>query len=482
MTDTSSRRDFIKTTAAGLGFIGAHSGPLVLGGNSAADTVPRSDISVWITTGAKRFTPDSPLHWQKQQKLSGETTGDVLQLNPENKHQEILGFGGAFTDSACYMLNQLDQASRESVFHELFHPSELGLNVCRTCIGSSDCSVSQYGYDEGTEDRQLARFSIAHDKEYILPILRKARQLNPDLYLFSSPWSPPGWMKWNGSMLGASMSRKYLGDYAQYILKFLQAYAAEGVQIDAITCQNEVDTDQNGQMPACLWAQEAEVEFVGNHLGPLLQSAKMPTKIWILDHNYNLWGRAVCELEDPDLRKYVGGVAWHCYAGTASMIDKVHQEFPDVPMYFTEGGGVVTDPDYKDDWTKWTAVFGAALRNWCRSITVWNLALDENGGPRIGPYPCAPMLTIHSHTKEIGRTGLYWAVAHYARKIRRGAVRIDSQTQATGLEHAAFINPDGGTVLVLANSGADRTLQLRWGQNSSALSLPEKSVATLAWT
>ena len=278
------------------------------------------------------------------------------------------------------------------------------------------------------------------------------------------------------------MSRKYLGDYARYILKFLQAYAAEGVPINAITCQNEVDTDQNGQMPACLWAQEAEVEFVGNHLGPLLQSTKLPTKIWILDHNYNLWGRAVCELEDRDLRQYVGGVAWHCYGGTADMIGKVHQEFPDVPMYFTEGGGLITDPDYKNDWTKWAAVFGAALRNWCCSVTAWNLALDENGGPKIGPYPCAPMLTIQSQTKEVGRTGLYWAMAHYARKIERGAVRIDSQTQAKDLEHAAFLNPDGQTVLVVANSGALRTLELRLGGNSSAVTLPENSVATLAWS
>jgi glucosylceramidase len=164
------------------------------------------------------------------------------------------------------------------------------------------------------------------------------------------------------------------------------------------------------------------------------------------------------------------------------MIGKVHQEFPDVPMYFTEGGGLITDPDYKSDWTKWAAVFGAALRNRCRSATAWNLALDENGGPKIGPYPCAPMLTIQSQTKEVGRTGLYWAMAHYPRKIGRGAVRIDSQTQAKDLEHAAFNNPDGQTVLVLANSGALRTLQLRLGRNSSAVTLPENSVATLAWS
>ena len=479
MNDASSRRHFIKTAAVGLGIITAHSGTLADLEKSTDGSDPHSDISVWITAGETRFRTDSPIRWRK----TGENTaGDVLQLDPQKKYQEILGFGGAFTDSACYMFNQLDDATRERLFHELFHPSELGLNVCRTCIGSSDCSVRPFSYDSGVEDRQLARFSIAHDHEYILPILRQARQFNRDLFLFSSPWSPPEWMKWNGSLRGGSMSRKYLGDYAQYILRFLQAYAAEGVPIDAVTCQNEVDTDQNGQMPACLWAQEAEVEFVGNYLGPLLQSTKLPTKIWILDHNYNLWGRAVCELEDRDLRQYVGGVAFHCYAGTADMIAKVHQEFPDVPMYFTEGGGLITDPHYQDDWTKWAAVFGAALRNWCCSVTAWNLALDENGGPKIGPYPCAPMLTIQSQSKEVGRTGLYWAMAHYARKIKRGAVRIDSQTQAKDLEHAAFNNPGGEMILVLANSGAMRTLQLRLGGNSGVVTLPENSVATLAWS
>jgi glucosylceramidase len=310
MTDASSRRNFMKTAALGLGAITAYSGPLTSKGTATGGSDPRSEISVWMTAGEKRFEAVSPLHWQK---AGEQISHEVLQLDPQKKYQEILGFGGAFTDSACYMLNEVDAATREELFHELFHPSEMGLNVCRTCIGSSDCSVSQYSYDDGEEDRRLARFSIAHDREYILPLLRQARQVNPELILFSSPWSPPGWMKWNGSMLGGSMSRKYLADYAQYILKFLQAYANAGVAIDAVTCQNEVDTDQNGRMPACLWAQEAEVDFVGDNLGPLLQSNNLPTKIWILDHNYNLWGRAACELEDRDLRRYVGGVAWHCY-------------------------------------------------------------------------------------------------------------------------------------------------------------------------
>jgi glucosylceramidase len=143
------------------------------------------------------------------------------------------------------------------------------------------------------------RFSIEQDRQYILPMLRAARKVNPELFLFSSPWSPPGWMKSGGSMLGGSMRHRYLEAYAHYFLKFLQAYADAGVAIQAVTPQNEVDTDQDGRMPACIWPQESEIEFVGKHLGPLLEKQGLSTKIWILDHNYNLWGRAVAELDDP---------------------------------------------------------------------------------------------------------------------------------------------------------------------------------------
>ena len=168
--------------------------------------------------------------------------------------------------------------------------------------------------------------------------------MNPDLFLFSSPWSPPGWMKFNNSMLGGSMRNHYLGVYAQYFLKFLQGYAAEGVPIQAVTSQNEVDTDQDGRMPACSWPQEYEIHFVSSHLGPLLESSGMPTKIWILDHNYNLWGRVVCSLEDEKLRRYCNSVAWHGYVGTPDMMSKVQDAYPEVQMHWTEGGPDYTDP------------------------------------------------------------------------------------------------------------------------------------------
>ena len=219
---------------------------------------------------------------------------NALVLDPSKKFQEMLGFGAAFTDAACYTFNRLSPDARETLFHDLFHPSEMGLNVCRTCIGASDYSTEVFSYDEGEPDPEMKRFSIAHDQPYVLPMLREARKANPDLFLFSSPWSPPGWMKAGGSMLGGSMRQRYFGAYALYFLKFLQAYAAAGVPVQAVSVQNEVDTDQDGRMPACSWPQEYEMGFVKDHLGPVLQQNGLSTKIWILDHNYNLWGRAVC--------------------------------------------------------------------------------------------------------------------------------------------------------------------------------------------
>src|ERR1700722_3245661 len=153
-------------------------------------------------------------------------------------------------------------------------------------------------------------------------------------------------MKPNGSMLGGSMRKHSYDPYAKYFLKFLEAYKSNGVVIDAVTIQNEVDADQDGRMPACLWGQEYEIEFVKQHLGPALRANGISTKIWLIDHNYDLWGRAICELDDSDVRKYANAVAWHGYAGRASRASGVHAAHPDAGLAGTEGGPDYTRPDY----------------------------------------------------------------------------------------------------------------------------------------
>jgi glucosylceramidase len=468
MSDPRTRRDFMKLTAAGI----------AVAGGVPAKGGPAGEIRVRVTAGAKRYAEAPPLAWQA---AAGPSAGAIM-LDPSRTYQAVLGFGAAFTDAACYMFNQLAPGAREQLFRELFHPAEMGLSVCRTCVGSSDYSTKLYSYDDGDPDPELLRFSIAHDQEYILPMMRLARQINPGLFLFSSPWSPPGWMKANGSMLGGSMRKSSFGVYARYLTKFLQAYETGGVRIDAITSQNEVDTDQDGRMPACLWGQEYEIEFVAKHLGPELARNKIDTRIWILDHNYDLWGRAICTLDAPGVAAYVDGVAWHGYGGNVPAMTRVHEAHPDKHAYWTEGGPDYTDPAYLTDWAKWSATYAGILRNWARSITGWNLALDEKGRPNIGPFPCGGLVTIDSGTREITRSGQYWAFAHYSRAIRRGAMRFDSEGETEGVSHAAFANPDGSSAIVLTNAGAERTVQLRLAGRMAEVTLPADSVVTLSWS
>ncbi len=436
---------------------------------------PSDEVSVRVTAGEERFAPRPPLRWRPARG----TSADTIVLDPSRSFQQVLGFGAAFTDASCIVFSQMPGAARERLLKDLF--SDLGLSVCRICIGSSDYAATVYSYDEGDPDPEMMRFSIDHDRETILPALKQARAINPSLFLFASPWSPPGWMKANGSMLGGSMRKSSFAPYALYFVRFLQAYTEAGVPVEAVTVQNEVDTDQDGRMPACLWGQEYETEFVAKHLGPQFAAHKLKTRIWIVDHNYNLWGRAIAELDEPEVRRYAGGVAWHGYLGQPSAMTRVHEAHPDVPMYWTEGGPDIKDPRYQIDWASWGATFAGILRNWARSISGWNLALDENGKPNIGPFSCGGLVTVHSGTHEVTRSGQYWAFAHYARAVQRGARRIESSGSLDGVSHVAFVNPGGGTAVLLSNVGAARSFTLRLGNQEAAFDLPADSVVTLTF-
>ncbi len=517
-TDVTRRR-FLQTGAAGIGAAGlgamvglpgvAHAaerpGSAPTPGASptvASPTVasPVGAIRVRQTAGARHYAALPDLAWRAGAASPG--AGDVV-LAPDRRRQDVLGFGAAFTDAACYLFSRLAPSARSALFHELYHPSEMALSVGRACVGSSDYSAVAYTYDESpTPDLTLAKFSIAHDRQWILPMLREVRAANPDLFLLASPWSPPAWMKDNNSLLGGTIRRRYLGTYADYLTKFVQAYAAEGVPVGALTTQNEVDTDQDGAMPQCTWPQEAEVQFVGQHLGPALARAGLPTKIWLIDHNYNLWGRAIGELEDDAVHRYADGIAWHGYVGSPTSMTRVHDAYPDKHAYWTEGGPDITSPRYATDWAPWAVQFTDILRNWSRCIIAWNYALDERGKPNIGPFACGGLVTIHSGTQAVTRSGMYWAFAHFSRHVRRGARVFESTggtppagagapppatgggaRPATEFGHVAFENPDGSRVLVLANTGTrPLTPRVVLGGSAVEVALPADSVTTLEWT
>lgn len=492
LSNMNSRRAFLKLSAMSMGAVGGLLSPqssqkVNPGASAEASNVENpasgSQISVWSTNKAQRFSPGLPLHWQPSPPTnpSDNPNPEAVRVVPTVKFQPILGFGGCFSDASCYVINQLKPPAREQLLQEMFSPKAMNLSVNRMCIGAADSAASLYSYDDGDPDPELKRFSIDHDREYILPILRRVHEINPEVFYFGSPWSPPGWMKWNKSMLGGSMSRQYLASYAQYFLKYLQAYAAEGVPVHAITIQNEIDTDQHGQMPACTWSQECETEFVTDHLGPLFEKSNTSAKIWILDHNYVYWGRVISELDNPDFRRYTTSIAWHGYVGEPAMMSKVQAAHPEAEMYFTEGSTDYNDPHYQDDWSKWASTYTAVLGNWCRAAVAWNMATDESGKPNIGPYPCGGILIINPKTQEIIRSGQYWALSHFSRAIRRGARRVESQSIAPNLMHIAFENPSGDRVLILTNLGPARNVVINHGQNTASISMEENSISTLVW-
>jgi glucosylceramidase len=470
----STRRGFLKTAGAGAAFLAGTMPGSALAWPAESETGLDS-IGIWVTDDDRRLA-------RSQIAAPGEASSPFVEsivVDSQKKFQSIHGFGACFTDGSCLLLSKLPEAARKELFHRMFDRSEMGLNVCRTCIGSSDHSASFYSFDDGDPDPGLKRFSIDHDRAYILPMLREALSVNPDLFLFSSPWSPPGWMKDNGTMRGGCMRHTYMADYANYFVRFIQDYAREGVPIKAITVQNEVDADQQGLMPACFWPQDYESTFVSEHLGPAFEAQKLETKIWIIDHNYNLWGRAIAELENPGVLKYAKTVAWHGYSGTPEWMMRVQNAFPQIEMRWTEGTPDHDDPEYLKCWAVWAQKFTQILTNGCTSITGWCFATDERGGPNVGPYPLGGMLTIDSRSQDIYHCGQYFALEHYSRFIRRGAARVDSQGGAKNLTHCAFSNPDGSVVVVITNAGAPQVSELRIGQKSMRLALSANSVTTI---
>jgi glucosylceramidase len=228
-----------------------------------------------------------------------------------------------------------------------------------------------------------------------------------------------------------------------------------------------------------MWGQEYEIQFVKEFLGPALQKNSLDTKIWILDHNYNLWGRVADEFEDPGLAKYVDGVAWHGYFGSPATMTRVHNMFPLKNAYWTEGGSDFTSPDYMTDWAKWSGTFTGILNNWARSIVGWNLVLDERGQPNIGPFTCGGVLTLNSQTHQLSRSGMYWALAHYSKFMKRGARVFATRGNISDVDHVAVQNPDGSRALVLTNRGAERKVDCSLQGKSLQVSLPTNSVTTL---
>ncbi|GAA2390015.1 RICIN domain-containing protein [Dactylosporangium salmoneum] len=432
-----------------------------------------TSASVWLTT------PDrANLLTQKSSIAFGTAgSGAVITVNPNTTYQSMVGFGASLTDSSAYLI--YNSSSRNSIMNALFSPSSgIGLGFLRQPFGASDFARSFYSYDDGAADPSLSRFSVAHDQAYILPLLTQAKSLNPSVQVMGVPWSAPGWMKTSGNMVGGSLSTNYEGAFGDYLVKSIQAYQAAGVPVNYLSIQNEPQYSPAGY-PGTLMQSDQQARII-NSLAPKLSSAGLSTKILAWDHNWD--NTSFPQQVLASAGNNVAGTAWHCYGGDPSGQSTVHNAYPNKDIYFTECSGTESANTFGDSllWQGRNLAVGA-VRNWAKTVTTWNMALDQNHGPVIGSCTnCMGVVTVNGGS--VTYNAEYYVLGHLSKFVKPGAVRIDSTGQGQGgIENVAFRNPDGSIVLVAVNSGGAQNFQVSYGGSSFGYNLPAGAMATFTW-
>ena len=464
--------------AASVSCVARHSGGSIREGERTAQ--------VWLTTGDRSHL----LSREADLPIGGVTdsAGIVIDVDAALSYQEMVGFGAAMTDASSHLIHRLPAATRDALMHELFgREPGIGLSFIRVPMGASDFSLRHYSYDDvpaGARDTALAHFSIDADRGERLPLLRQALAINPRLKLVASPWSAPGWMKSTGSLIGGTLRSDAMDAFARYFVKFLDAYAADGVPIFAVTLQNE-PAFEPADYPGMRMDAPLRAEVIGRHVGPLFVHSGIHAKILDWDHNWDKPEQPLAVLADSVARRYVSGVAWHCYAGGVAAQDSVHAAHPDKDAYFTECSGGTWAPSFADNlkWTVSTLVIGS-VRSWARGVALWNLALDEQGGPHLGGCGnCRGVITINSTSGDVTRNEEYYALAHASQFVRPGAHRIASSANSPDVQFVAFRNADDGSrVLIVLNTTATR-VAFAVHDSGAAMhyAMPAGAVATIRW-
>ncbi len=386
----------------------------------------------------------------------------TIMIDPDRTFQVIEGFGGAFTDAAADNFSKLPKESQEEFLKACFDPVEgNGYTLCRTTIHSCDYAAESYTYDDVAGDTELVHFTIEHDLKNRLPFIKRAREAaKGNLRLYASPWSPPAWMKTNGEMLhGGKLKPEDRQAWANYFVKYLKAYAAEGVPLWGLTVQNEPMASQVWE--SCVYTAGEEKDFVRDYLGPTLQQNGLgDVKVMVWDHNRGImYQRAEAAYEDPQASKYIWGTAFHWYVGDHfENVRMVHDAFPDKHLIFTEGavGG------------NWQAAERLAkqvtmdLNNWAEAWTIWNLMLDPEGGPRhAGGLHEGGSVNADLTTGKVTFNPAHYVFGQFTRFIRPGAKRIACTSNNDALVATAFVNTDGRIAVVVTNtSDHDERFQL----------------------
>ena len=401
----------------------------------------------------------------------------TIEIDSTTKFQAMDGFGFTLTGGSAMHLANMQAEKRSALLKELFDFSgeNIGISYLRLSLGASDLDANVFSYcDE--KDPSLSKFSIAKDKEFLIPILKEILAINPDIKLLASPWSPPVWMKTNGSSIGGSLKPEFYATYANYFVKYIRAMEAEGIVIDAITVQNE--PLHPGNNPSLLMPANEQAAFVKKNLGPLFELEKIKTKIIIYDHNADKSEYPITILDDAEAKKYIDGSAFHLYGGEINALSLVHKAHPDKNLYFTEQW-IGAPGDFAND-LKWhinQLVIGAS-RNWCKTVLEWNLAANKELQPHTdgGCTECLGALTIDGDA--VVRNPAYYIIAHASKFVRPQSVRIESSLP-DDLQNVAFKTPEGKIVLiVINNSKGDKSFNIKQGEKIFTSTLVSGAVGT----
>ncbi|WP_374055602.1 glycoside hydrolase family 30 beta sandwich domain-containing protein [Rossellomorea sp. FM04394] len=424
-----------------------------------------------------RFSEKEPV------SFSAGRASTRIQLDPKRKYQEMLGFGGAFTEAAAHSLSLISPEKRKEIIQRYFDPIEgVGYRFGRTHINSSDFSLGNYSYVEDG-DTSLESFSIEREKKLVIPFIQEAMEVaGRELSIVASPWSPPSWMKTNGEMNnGGKLLSEYESVWADYYSKYIEAMEEEGIRIWGVTIQNEPEAKQ--VWDSCLYTAEEERDFIKNHLGPsLAENGHDDVKVIIWDHNRDvIYERAHAVLSDPEAAKYVWGTGLHWYVSEEfENLSKVHHAFPDKHLIFTEGcmeGGVQVGS--WDTGERYGRNIIGDLNNYLEAWIDWNLVLNEEGGPNhVGNYCDAPVI-VDTVKDEVHYNSSYYYIGHFSKYIKEGARRIGCQVSNDSILATSFENPDGEIVVVAMNANnGDEEISISFAEGSMTTTLPSHSIAT----
>jgi glucosylceramidase len=405
----------------------------------------------------------------------------TIFIDENETYQTIDGFGFTLTGGSAKLIQQLDTETKKLVLEKLFSTKGIAISFLRISIGASDLDEYPYTYNDipkGSTDVELNQFSLKESTNYLIPLLKEIMAINPRLKILATPWSAPVWMKDNKSFIGGTLMREYMMIYAQYLITFIEAMQAEGINIYAITPQNEPLHDGNN--PSMYMSWEQQNEFIKNYLGPVIKKENLDTKIIIYDHNCDNIAYPILILEDTLARKYIWGSAFHLYAGEIAELAKVHQAHPDKHIYFTEQY-TGKDGDFGGDlqWHLKNVVIGS-LRNWSKSVFQWNLANDENFGPHTigGCTSCKGAITLNGSPEyNVG----FYIIGQISKFIPPNSIRIKSNL-LPNIHNVVFKTSEGKLVMVAINL-AEKTEVFMVNQNGKQLytSLEGGSVATYVW-